>query len=60
MEDLNKKYNMTDAELFAPIDKDELESEKITAPRYSYWRSTFRVFFRKRINVSFWSFWPLW
>ena len=51
MEDFNKKYNMTDAELFAPIDKDELESEKITAPRYSYWRSTFRVFFRKRINV---------
>ena len=51
MEEFNKKYNMSDAELFAPIDKDELESEKITAPRYSYWRSTFRVFFRKRINV---------
>ncbi len=51
MEDFNKKYNMTDAELFAPIDKDELASEKITAPRYSYWRSTFRVFFRKKVNV---------
>ena len=51
MEDFNKKYNMTDAELFAPIDKDELASEKITAPRYSYWRSVFRVFFRKRINI---------
>ena len=51
MEDLNKKYNMTDAELFAPIDKDELASEKITAPRYSYWKSVFRVFFRKKINT---------
>ncbi len=51
MEDFNKKYNMTDAELFAPIDKDELESEKITAPRYSYWKSVFRVFFRNKINI---------
>ncbi len=51
MEDLNKKYNMTDAELFAPIDKDELASEKITAPRYSYWKSVFRVFFRNKVNI---------
>ena len=51
MEDFNKKYNMTDAELFAPIDKDELESEKITAPRYSYWKSVFRVFFRNKVNI---------
>jgi oligopeptide transport system permease protein len=28
-----------------------LASEKITAPRYSYWRSVFRVFFKKKINV---------
>ncbi len=51
MEDFAKKYNMTDAELFTQIDKDELESEKITAPRYSYWKSVFRVFFRKKINI---------
>ncbi len=51
MEDFNKKYNMTDAELFARIDKDELASEKITAPRYSYWKSVFRVFFRNRVNI---------
>ena len=28
-----------------------LDSEKITAPRYSYWHSVFRVFFRKKINI---------
>ena len=45
------EFNMSDAELFARVDHDELESEKITAPRYSYWRSVFRVFFRKKINT---------
>ncbi|WP_093957798.1 ABC transporter permease [Aristaeella hokkaidonensis] len=42
---------MSDGELFSHVDHSALESEKITAPRYSYWRSVFRVFFRKRINV---------
>lgn len=42
---------MSDEELFAHLDHNELESEKITAPRYSYWRSMFRVFFRRRINT---------
>ena len=51
MEDFSKKYNMTDAELFAPVDHSELESEKITAPRYSYWKSVFRVFFRNKVNI---------
>ncbi len=51
MEDFNKKYKLSDAELFAVIDHNKLESEKITAPRYSYWKSVFRVFFRKKINV---------
>ena len=45
------ELNMSDAELFAPVNHDELESEKITAPRYSYWHSVFRVFFRKKINI---------
>ncbi len=45
------EFNMSDAELFAPVNHDELESEKITAPRYSYWHSVFRVFFRKKINT---------
>ena len=45
------EFNMSDDELFAPVNHDELESERITAPRYSYWRSVFRVFFRKKINI---------
>lgn len=52
MEDLNKKYNMSDGELFAFVDHNDLESEKITAPRYSYWKSVFRVFFRKKANIA--------
>ena len=42
---------MSDEELFSQIDHDSLESEKITAPRYSYWQSVFRVFFRKKLNT---------
>ena len=38
-------------ELFYFIDNKSIVSEKITAPRYSYWRSVFRVFFRKKINI---------
>ncbi len=44
------KYNLSDDELFSRVEHDVLESEKITAPRYSYWRSVFRVFFKKKIN----------
>ena len=36
--------------LFTFIDHDTIESEKIIAPRYSYWRSVFRVFFKKKLN----------
>ena len=42
---------LSEAELFTPVSHDDLESEKITAPRYSYWKSVFRVFFKKRINI---------
>ena len=37
-------------ELFTFVSNDTIESEKIIAPRYSYWRSVFRVFFRKKAN----------
>ena len=37
--------------LFRFIDNDSIQSEKIIAPRYSYWASVFRVFFRKKINI---------
>lgn len=55
--------------LFEFVDTDSFESEKITAPRYSYWKSVGRVFFRKKSNwvflgilvlILFMSFvWPL-
>ncbi len=38
-------------DLFRPVGEDAIFSEKITAPRYSYWKSVFRVFFRKRMNI---------
>lgn len=43
--------NMSEEELFSHVDHDSVESERITAPRYSYWRSVFRVFFKKKINI---------
>ena len=45
------KLGLSEAELFSRVDHNDLESEKITAPRYSYWASVFRVFFRKKINI---------
>ena len=45
------ELNMSNEELFSFADNDSLASEKITAPRYSYWQSVFRVFFRKKINI---------
>lgn len=46
-----EELNMSEDELFARVDNDTLSSEKITAPRYSYWQSVFRVFFKKKINI---------
>ena len=46
-----KTIQLTDEELFAHFDHSSLESEKITAPRYSYWRSVLRVFFRNKLNI---------
>ena len=54
MENKNELFTIegySDEELFAHVDHNDLESEKITAPRYSYWKSVFRVFFRKKINI---------
>ena len=46
-----EELDMPEDELFSFIDNSTLGSEKITAPRYSYWHSVFRVFFRKKINI---------
>ncbi len=45
------EFNMSDEELFSHIDNSAAELEKITAPRYSYWKSVLRVFFKKKINI---------
>lgn len=45
------EFNMSDEELFAHYEHDDKEAEKITAPRYSYWKSVFRVFFKNKINI---------
>ena len=41
---------LSEEELFSHIENNAADAEKITAPRYSYWRSVLRVFFRKKIN----------
>lgn len=43
--------HLSDDELFSFIDRDELASERISAPKYSYWSSVFRVFFQKKLNL---------
>lgn len=42
---------MPEDQLFSIHKHSDEEAEKITAPRYSYWHSVFRVFFRKKINT---------
>lgn len=37
-------------DMFRFVGNDAIKSEKIVAPRYSYWKSVFRVFFRKKSN----------
>ncbi len=43
--------NMNQDSRFQFVGSDIENSEKIIAPRYSYWKSVFRVFFRKKINI---------
>ena len=45
------EFNLSNEELFSRVDNSLAASEKITAPRYSYWKSVARVFFKKKINV---------
>ena len=37
-------------DLFYFVDNNTVTSERITAPRYSYWKSVLRIFFRKKSN----------
>lgn len=50
-EELKSKTGLTKEELFSQVAHSDTESEKIAAPRYSYWRSVFRVFFRNKVNI---------
>ena len=52
--DYSEKYSklgMSTEELFSLHEHSDKESEKIAAPKYSYWQSVFRVFFRKKLNI---------
>lgn len=51
MNDELEKFGLSDEELFQRVDHNDIDSEKITAPKYSYWHSVFRVFFKKKINI---------
>jgi len=42
---------LSEEELFSHVDNSAAEAERIAAPRYSYWRSVFRVFFKKKLNI---------
>ncbi len=51
MDNIKKNMVENEDELFRFVGNDAFESERIIAPRYSYWKSVFRVFFRKKINI---------
>ena len=48
--DFEKVSTQKEDELFYFVENDSVSSEKITAVRYSYWRSVMRIFFKKKIN----------
>ena len=48
--DLELIKTKAEDDLFYFVKSDTLVSERITAPRYSYWKSVFRIFFKKKIN----------
>lgn len=50
-EELKSKTGLTSKELFSQVKHSDTESEKIAAPKYSYWRSVLRVFFRNKVNI---------
>lgn len=50
-EELKNKTGLKTEELFSPMAHSDTESERIAAPRYSYWKSVLRVFFRNKINI---------
>ncbi len=47
---IQKRSDNIPLELFTRVDNNSVDSEKITAPRYSYWKSVFRSFFSNPVN----------
>jgi len=52
MEQNVKNAEMQNQDLFEYASFDELESEHIAAPRYSYWKSVWRTFIRNKFTVG--------
>ncbi|MBQ6660281.1 MAG: ABC transporter permease [Lachnospiraceae bacterium] len=52
MEQNAKNAEMQNQDLFEFASFDELESEHIAAPRYSYWKSVWRTFIRNKFTVG--------
>ena len=52
MEQNVKNAEMQNQDLFEFASFDELESEHIAAPRYSYWKSVWRTFIRNKFTVG--------
>ncbi len=48
--ELSELETKSEDELFVLLPESNFNPEKITAPRYSYWKSVFRVFFKKKTN----------
>jgi len=49
--DLEKINTQSEDDLFYFVEQNPNASERITAPRYSYWKSVFRIFFHKKTNI---------
>lgn len=50
-QEVNSQPEFNEDELFVVIDNNLNDSEKIDAPRYSYWRAVLRSFFRNKVNI---------
>ena len=48
--DMEKIKSQKEDDLFYFVDNNTVLSERITAPRYSYWKSVFRIFFKNKLN----------
>lgn len=49
--DMAKINSQSEDDLFYFVEQNPDAAERITAPRYSYWASVFRIFFKKRGNI---------